>query len=200
MNHPVSLRVNRSGSNYTDKDDWFSCLEKMCAFEFTDISYEYPDGDTWKKKNLDYSIVINAFNPLQAERIFQWTMYTWRTAPGVWPDKIHCSMSVTFVRNLSYRLGRAWERWNGCLHCEPDGSGWFSDCDPGRKAWKDEPGLYESMVIRCLAFQRSLIPEAERGWFGDKINPAEKFPSEYDPEWKAERTGEFNWTPVRTRR
>lgn len=202
LNHPVSLRVNRSGSNYTDKDDWFSCLEKMSAFEFTDICYEESDGKgIWTQRSLEYPVVINAFNPLQAERIFLWTMYCFHTGlPKASADGLHYSIaeSRSFVRNLSYRLGRAWTKWDGCrAYNQKKGvGGSYSDCDPDSPIkWGGDRDLYEGMVVRCLAFQRSLIPEEEREWFSTRVNAAEMSPSECHPEWNAKRTGEFTWVP-----
>lgn len=193
-----SLRVNRLGRDYTAADEWTGQLMRMCAFEFTDIECEYTSKGVWKTWRPDHPIIVNAFNPLQAERIFQWKMRTVNTAPAVLEDGIHKTAVRANVRNLRYRLGRAWTEWDGCrAYNSPDGNGWYSDCDPGSPKWKADPALYRGIVIRVLAFQRGLIPEAERSYFRDKVNPAEKFPAEYDPDWKAERTGEFDWQPVR---
>lgn len=196
----ISLRANRRGDNYTGKDEWDLHLEKMGAFEFIDISFERMCADgTWKKENLGYPMVINAFNPLQAERIFEWTMYSLvsRIRKGS-ADGMHFSLfGKSFIRGLSYRLGRAWPKWDGCrIRYQGGKKGQFSDCDPDHPKWGGNRDLYEGMVVRCLAFQRGLIPEEERAWFGNLENAAEVFPSDYDPEWKPERIGEFDWVSM----
>ena len=145
---------------------------------------------TWKKDSLGYPLVINAFNPLQAEKIFQWTMYTLvsrmqETADG--KHRMFCEGPST--RALKYRLGKAWPKWDGCRTR-------YSDCNPDSSKWHGDRALYEEMVVRCLAFQRGLIPEEEREWFCGMKNAADMFPADVDPEWKAERTGEFDWVSM----